>query len=338
MVTEVHGKSCDLTARLDERSERWTMKKKPAGPQVPLKNILFATDLTRYSHEALPYVRSLARKYGSKIFAFHVVSPTAVQTTATGREKKISVTSAVRQARSAMKDLEPEWGKLRHQTIVRSGDVWREISKVIREKKIDLVVTGTHGRRGATKALLGSVAEKIFRQAPCPVLTVGPNTSGEPESIADLHSILFPTDFSPASLAALPYAISFAQENRASLYLLHVMASVEEGPVAASFMDRLRNLAPRGEDLWCEPKAFVESGHPGEVILQQAEEMEVDLIVLGTKTRRTAPRGRPLPMATAYKVVSRAICPVLTIHAGARRTTALPRRGRAVRKGKAASR
>ncbi len=293
------------------------MEKKPAGPRTPFKNILFASDLTRFSEEALPYVRSLGRKYGSKIFAIHIVPPEG-EVSASGELKK-TATAALREARNQMKALEPGWEGLRHQMVVRRGDVWREIAKLIREKKIDLVVTGTHGRRGVSKALLGSVAEKIFRQAPCPVLTVGPQTAGEPESIADLHSILFPTDFSPASLAALPYAVGLAQEHRAQLNLLHVMASEEDGPIAASFTDRLRNLAPRGEDLWCEPKAFVETGNPSETILKQAEEMEVDLIVLGVKTRRTAAHAKPLPMATAYRVVSRAICPVLTVHGAAGR-------------------
>jgi nucleotide-binding universal stress UspA family protein len=290
------------------------MTKEASRGRVLFKNVLFATDLTRYSNVALPYVRSLARKYGAKIYAVHVVSPKR-EVMASGRERKLPITQAIREARKAMAALDPEWEGIRHQTMVRQGDVWAEVSKTIREKKIDLIVTGTHGRRGLSKTILGSVAEKIFRQAPCPVLTVGPNISGEPESIVDLHSILFPTDFSPASLAALPYAVSLARENRAHLYLLHVMASTEAEPVTGSFYDRLRKLVPPEADLWCEPKAFVETGNPDEVILDQAEEMTVDLIVLGTKSRPTISRTRPLPMATAYRVVSQAICPVLTVHA-----------------------
>jgi nucleotide-binding universal stress UspA family protein len=286
-----------------------------ARSRVPFKNILFATDFTKYSNAALPYVRSLAQKYGAKIFAVHVVAPSITEVSASGREQKVPAARAIREARGAMAALDPEWEGIRHQTQVRRGDIWGEISKVIQEKKIDLVVTGTHGRRGLSKTILGSVAEKIFRQAPCPVLTVGPNTSGEPESIVDLHSILFPTDFSPASLAALPYAISLAQENRARLYMLHVMASAEDGPITASFFDRLKTLVPPEAKLWCEPKAFVESGNPADVILDQAEELAVDLIVLGTKSRPTISRDRPLPMATAYRIASQAICPVLTVHA-----------------------
>jgi nucleotide-binding universal stress UspA family protein len=293
------------------------MKKDAARSRGPFKNILFATDLTRYSSVALPYVRSLAKKYGAKIYAVHVVSAKK-EVLPSGRERIVPITQSIREARRAMEALAPEWEGIRHQTMVRRGDVWDAISKTIREKKIDLVVTGTHGRRGLSKTILGSVAEKIFRQAPCPVLTVGPNISGEPESIVDLHSILFPTDFSPASLAALPYAISLAQENRAHLYLLHVMASIEDGPVTASFYERLKKLVPKEANLWCEPKAFVETGNPAEVILSQAEELAVDLIVLGTKSRPTITRERPLPMATAYRVVSQAICPVLTVHAPAK--------------------
>lgn len=300
--------------------------KKKAKARIPLKGILFATDFSPYSNQALPYARSLAHRYSSKIFAAHVLPLARSETTATGRVRKVPATQLLREARSSMATLARQWKGIRYQNVVRRGDVWRELSKLIRQKKIDLVITGTRGRRGASKAILGSVAEKIFRQAPCPVLTVGPNISGEPESIVDLHSILFPTDFSPASLAALPYAISLAQENRAHLYLLHVMASAEDGPVAASFLDRLQTLVRPEENLWCVPKAFVESGHPAEVILKQAEEMEVDLIVLGTKRRRPVSHAQPLPMATAYRVVSQAICPVLTVHASVGRVAAATRR------------
>ena len=97
------------------------------------------------------------------------------------------------------------------------------------------------------------------------------------------------------------------------------MASAENGPITASFLDRLRDLVPPEKNLWCAPKAFVESGNPADVILAQTEEMEVDLIVLGTKTRPTILPDRPLPMATAYKIASQALCPVLTVHARVKR-------------------
>lgn len=291
------------------------MEQEEVRTPVSLKNILFATDFSRYSGAALPYALCIARKYRSKIFAVHVVPPASALDIAPAQPGKAALAEAVVEAKQAMAGLKAQWKGIRHQSLVRQGDVWSELAEVIQEKKIDLIVTGTHGRRGVTKALMGSVAEKVFRHAPCPTLTVGPNVSGEPESIADVNSVLYATDFSPHSLTALPYAVSLSQENRAHLYLLHVMANGEDIAIVQSFQELLRDLVPTGTELWCEPKAFVEAGNPAEKIVEMSEDLEVDLIVLGTKRRPEVPGPAVRPMAVAYRVVSEAICPVLTIPA-----------------------
>ncbi|HEV2386091.1 MAG TPA: universal stress protein [Candidatus Acidoferrales bacterium] len=298
------------------------MGRNNAKARVSLKNLLFATDFSRYSSAALPYALSIAHKYRSKIFAVHVVSLAPAPDIPPAGPGKPAIAEAVSEAKQAMASLKPQWRGIRHQTLIRKGDIWNELSKVIHEKKIDLVVTGTHGRRGVSKALLGSVAEKVFRHAGCPVLTLGPNVSGEPESIADIHAVLYPTDFTPHSLAALPYAISLAQENLAHLYLLHVMASGEDLALVASFESLLRELVPRATELWCEPKVYVEPGGPAEKILEMAEELEVDLIVLGTKRQPEVPSPIHPPLAAAYRVVTEAICPVMTIPARSREVLA----------------
>ena len=81
-----------------------------------------------------------------------------------------------------------------------------------------------------------------------------------------------------------------------------------------SLMVRLKALVPPEAKMWCQPKAFVESGDAGDKILEQAEELGVDLIVLGIRPVSTLAGMRThLGTATAYKVVSRAICPVLSV-------------------------
>jgi nucleotide-binding universal stress UspA family protein len=282
-------------------------------PLVSLKNILYATDFSRYSSAALPYALCIARKYRSKVFAVHVVPMAAAPDISPAQPGEFALGEAIGAAKKAMAGLKAQWKGIPHETLIRQGDVWNEIAEVIQEYKIDLVVTGTHGRRGMSKTLMGSVAEKVFRQAPCPALTVGPNVSGEPESIADVHSVLYATDFSPHSLSSLPYAISLAQENRAHLYLLHVMANGGDVGIVDSFQKLLRDLVPRDAELWCEPKAFVEAGNPAEKILEVSEDLEVDLIVLGTKRRPEISGPSLTPTAVAYRVVTEAICPVLTV-------------------------
>jgi hypothetical protein len=63
------------------------------------------------------------------------------------------------------------------QALIGDGAIWDTLLNMIHENRIDLVIVGTHGRRGLQKLLLGSVAEEVFPMAPCPVLTVGPRTS-----------------------------------------------------------------------------------------------------------------------------------------------------------------
>lgn len=289
------------------------MRKQAASTRVPLQNILYATDFSKHSNAALPYALSIARKYGSTLFVVHVISLSPFPYSSPTIAWQAMTDQAVREAKTAVKSLEPQLKGIPHEVLIRKGDIWSEICGVVGEKRIDLAVVGTHGRTRVSKVLMGSVAEKIFRHAPCPVLTVGPNVCGEPDAIVDLHNILCPTDFSAESLAAVPYAVSLAQENQARLYLLHVTESLVDKATEASLATQLTQLVPPEANLSCQPKAYVDSGSAAEKILNLAEELPVDLIVLGVKRTPRLPGGIHLAMATSYKVVTEAICPVLTV-------------------------
>ena len=282
--------------------------------RISVENVLFATDFSKFSNEALPFALSIARKYGSKILALHVISPPPLGKFPLTLEMQEIAAQALQEATEEMKGLEPRMRGVTHEMLVRKGDVWEEMSAIVKDRNVDLIVVGTHGRAGASKLAVGSIAERIFREAPCPVLTVGPDVAGEPGSIADIHTVLYPVDFSSESLAALPQAISLAQEHQARLYLLHVAPAPLSDSDETSLRARLRLLVPPEVRLWCEPKVFVEFGDASQKILEMAEELAVDLIVLGTKhVSRFAAARTHLGMATAYKVVSHAICPVLTV-------------------------
>jgi len=275
---------------------------------VSVKRILYATDFSRPAAAALPYALSMARKPGGKVTAVHVVSPGPFPADFPAHAWQAIVAQGVREAQVSMEHVKPQCQDVAHETRVCRGDVLTELSAIVRNESIDLIVLGTHGRTGISKAVFGSVAEKIFRHAPCPVLTVGPNVSGEPDSVVDLHTILFPTDFSPESLAALSHAVSLAREHQSRLYLLHVVSPDADADETA-LVNQLRSLVPSAAGLACEPKAFVQAGAPAQVILDLSEELAVDLIVLGPKRRS----GVPGTMATAYRVATQAICPVLTV-------------------------
>jgi nucleotide-binding universal stress UspA family protein len=161
--------------------------------------------------------------------------------------------------------------------------------------------------------LMGSAAESILRHSPCPVLTVGPRVVGEPQGIAEIHTILFPTDFTTESLAAVPYAVSLAHENQARLYLMHVTEEPVNPLTKHELMQRLYDLVPPEAGLSCAPKASIECGSPAEIIVNFAEELTMDLIVLGPRKHPHIPGSTHLPVSTATTILSRAICPVLTV-------------------------
>jgi nucleotide-binding universal stress UspA family protein len=283
-------------------------------PMAIPRKILFATDFSRQSNLALRYALPIARKYKSKVFAVHI-TPAIVGLPESAREglRALGYKAKV-EFPDELNKLEEDLSGIPHEIRSKKGDVWSELSAIVEKEQIDLVVAGTHGRSGVGKLLLGSVAEKIFRRAPCPVLTVGPAVSGETDSIVDLHEILFATDLSDASMAAVPHAVSLAQENHSRLYILHTLDSPATPEEENALKDRLRNIVPRDANLISQPKVFVEYGQPAERILAVAEELAIDLIVLAV--RRTPvifEAAAHLPVATAYKVITQAICPVLTV-------------------------
>ncbi|MBV9086109.1 MAG: universal stress protein [Acidobacteriaceae bacterium] len=180
---------------------------------VRVKSVLVATDLSATSEKAIRHAIGIARHYDAKLYLVHVVS--SVGFTLAGPNATNAATEAASRDGHSLESQLLESGALkglRYEITVRpGGDVWRVLNKVIRQEDVDLVVTGTHGRRGVSKVLLGSVAEQIFRRADCPVLTVGPS-SYEESQVDGIRTCLFPTDFSEASLGSLPFAISYANQ------------------------------------------------------------------------------------------------------------------------------
>jgi nucleotide-binding universal stress UspA family protein len=102
--------------------------------------------------------------------------------------------------------------------IVRTGDIEKEIQKIVRSAKIDFVVMGTHGRRGVERWVLGSVEEQLLRNTKVPLLTIGRTRKPETAPPA-IPRILVTTDFSEGTPEAMAYAFSIAQECQAQISL-----------------------------------------------------------------------------------------------------------------------
>ena len=130
---------------------------------------------------------------------------------------------------------------IQHKFIVRQGDIWPELREIIRQERTDLLVVGTHGRHGIGKLFFGSVAEQIFRQAECPVLTFGPHSQEYPwvGTTSRDRTFLFATDFGQASLHGLTPSDGGCQSLRSQARLFEHRSG---RAVIAASTKNLRNL------------------------------------------------------------------------------------------------
>ena len=143
-----------------------------------IKTILFPTDFTESSTKVLPYALYLAEKLGAKIIVLFVVEELAkyanfyVPHSALDNLEAELMESAQKKMESFMEEHLADFSQA--ESLVLRGDVAEEIVKTAAEKNVDLIVMGTHGRKGLEKVLLGSVAERVIKNATCPVMTVNP--------------------------------------------------------------------------------------------------------------------------------------------------------------------
>jgi nucleotide-binding universal stress UspA family protein len=293
--------------------------------RIALKNLLFATDFSPCSSVALPYALAVARKYEATLHAAYVMPNDADLLFMTPENWPTAMAEEDRRIKLCIEDLEQKLQGLPHQLLTPKGKVVDALVQIIDERNIDLLVLGTHGRSGIERLFLGSVAEEIFRRAACPVLSVGPHASSKSNEISEFKNIVFATDFSEESLAALPYAISLAEEDQAQLSLLHIVEEPAAGIVdlnafKSSLLFRLDELVPQEAELWCHPESLLEFGHqfsrPAERIVEIAANHRADLIVLGVRPVH-GKFGLATHMAsTTAEILTRAACPVLTVRGG----------------------
>jgi nucleotide-binding universal stress UspA family protein len=285
---------------------------------VAIKNVLFATDFTPVAQSALSYAAAVARRFDSRVFVAHVlppeayhIVPPAILPAAYDLVRKRALQQLVQAASSRRLQGIP------HEVLLAEGDIAAMLLSLIAARDIDLVVIGTHGRKGIERFVLGSVAEELFRAAPCPVIIVGPAAEHRRPQLWDVRHVLFATDFSAPSLAALPHAIGMAEEFDARLTLMHLVhpdirSASERFRIRQKYENDLRALV--AESHLPVVEVIVEFAPVAQGILEFACKQAADLIVLGVRGGGPLARAEThLPGASAFRVVAESHCPVLTV-------------------------
>lgn len=151
------------------------------------RSILVPTDLGEGADEALDFACELAQTFGATIHLVNVIGIPALGVPELGVALTSSVIdSMVHDNQIALDQIaDAHRGKVTiGQVLLRTGDARDVINQTAKEVGADLIVMGTHGRRGVSRALLGSITESVVRTAPCPVLTVRPHTTHGHEEAA----------------------------------------------------------------------------------------------------------------------------------------------------------
>lgn len=281
-----------------------------------LKNVLYLTDFSAASQNAFAHALALAGRYHSKLFVLHVVAPEpnlGVPLDPVPRAMDTGLADGERCMDDFLRD--HPLRDLEHEVIVSEGDLEAVVADLLERAAVDLLVMGTHGRTGVEKVVLGSTAEKVLRLAAVPVLTIGPACGDRLAHQRAIDTVLYATDFSSNSLAALPYACTVAGEDHARLIILHVLAGdrAHDDRIADEWKRRMAEILPVGALSSCRPEFVIECGSAAERILAVAKSSAAGLLVLGVRSIPYPALSAHLPWPLISAVLAHAPCPVLTV-------------------------
>lgn len=279
-----------------------------SGPVI--RNIAVATDFCPWSERALQHALVLARHFGAVLHILHVVHRA---------ELYLAPNLMVMFDELAERDFDDLIGRLHaahsladieHQRWNIDGEIPGVFNSFVGDHGIDLMILGTRGRTGISKFLLGSTAQEIFHYISCPVLTVGPGSHGASRPL-QLNRVLFATDLSPESEAAIPYVLKPATIWQSEIDVLHVCSS--ENCRCQHRMDDLRSKIEALASGEAPPvvRYHVLPGPPSPAVLEFAMQQREDLIVLGLENHRSLYGGPSV--SHAYEIVRQARCPVLSV-------------------------
>jgi len=284
---------------------------------VGIHNVLIASDLTHHSDAVVAFGLDFARLVGAHAEIAYVL-PAGEYALAGGegilagrdaaRRDLVELKSRLR--RNAAYDDESD-----QRVMMLEGPVAECLLQCACDKKIDLIVVGTHGRGGIAKALLGSVAEKLFRHSSVPVLTIGPNIH-HTRGWDHLRQVLAPCDLTPKSHPAVKYACDLAKAHNSKVTVLYVVDDANEGTrinpdrIKASILERLVDIVGRNAE-GLDLNYKVAFGRVAPTILDAACSISAELIVLGIRPSSGVLDRFQWPIA--YELVREATCPVLTM-------------------------
>jgi nucleotide-binding universal stress UspA family protein len=273
-----------------------------------LTTIVVATDLGGQAEAALEYARKLATHYGARIVLAHGLDP--MEYAAVDAVPDAVLRPMTEAARKVLDQLAGELLRegIRSHSEVRQGAVAEMLVDVARQYKAGLIVIGTKGMEGAGPVVVGAIAERLVRLAPCPVLAVAADWNAGPHRPTPGGPVLLAVERNDAAPAAAATAYSLAETFERPLLMLHVRTAAEAAarmnPCAVGTEElcaALRGKAP--------VRCLVKDGNPADAVAEAIAENHPCILVAGVKRAS----GTPGPHGTAFALLSASRVPVLCV-------------------------
>lgn len=280
--------------------------------------ILVAFDGSEFSKAALIESSNWIKRHGGRIIMVHAVYFDEEEFTIAPeqREKRFEIGKKV--CYQTRETISSEFG-IDVESLICEGEPPDVILDIAREKKVELISMGTYGRKGIKRLIMGSVTSKVILNAACDVMVVKRPCS---ECTGEYKSILVPFDGSEFSKKALERACELSKIDSSEITVLYVIPRYEEmieffrtESIKRAMFDEAEKILNVARQIASEKgvtlAATVKEGHVGEKVLETAEMLKNDLIVMGTYGWKGV--SRAIMGSTTERVIMNASCPVLTV-------------------------
>ncbi|WP_433964888.1 universal stress protein [Tunturiibacter gelidiferens] len=288
------------------------------GSALSFSKVLLATDFSPASQAAFQVALRVCTELRASLSILHVLEDPYVPSSGPGGQffELDSISQADRRSLDSLREAAQLAGVPCEANMV-NGTASLAILEAISTQNADLVVLGTSALHGFERLVFGSTAEAILREAPCPVLTVGPQVS---QSAMTSHSegpIVFATDFHRTTTHAIRYAKPFCVASKSPLHCLHVLPRALESNspnqiVPMIMTEALHHVATESGTTIRSPICAVTYGSEiSNAVVEYAKQHKAKLIVLGV--RRASMLASHVQAHITYRIITEAPCPVLTI-------------------------
>jgi nucleotide-binding universal stress UspA family protein len=290
------------------------------GSITSFKKVLLATDFSAASHAAFQTALWVCTELGASLIILHVFDyANAVAPETGGQLVGLGIDNIYESARNSLAGLsrETQQAGVTCATIMGSGIPSEGILKTITSKEIDLAILGTNALHGFVRLFFGSTAEAVLRKALCPVLTVGPQASDAAKAGQLSGPVVFATDFHLKTTCAICDAAFFCKATGSPLHCLHVLPRTLEGGdrshiIPQIMTEALQQVAIESGTTIDPPVCAITYGSEiSNAVVEYAKQHKAKLIVLGV--RQASMVAPHLPAHIAYRIITEAPCPVLTV-------------------------